>query len=66
MVIVQTSRPATADRKTMTWDKAGGGGTGGREGEGEGEGEGEMKKMRRLSQQSMEGVAMDGLGVSNT
>ena len=58
MVVVRTSRPATADRRTLTWEEAtgeGGGDVGRREREGE------EKKMRRPSQQSMEGT---GVGVS--
>ena len=58
MVVMRTSRPATADRKTMTWEEAAGEG-------GEDmmrrEREGEERKMRRPSQQAIEGM---GVGVS--
>ena len=57
MVVVRTSRPATADRRTMTWEEAAGeGGDMVRRERG-----GEERKMRRLSQQSVEGM---GVGVS--
>ena len=58
MVVVRTSRPATADRRTMTWEEAAGEGGGDK---GRREREGEERKMRRPSQQSMEGM---GVGVS--
>ena len=55
VVVAQTSRPATPDRRNITWEEAGGGAMT-REGEGEGE------KMRRPSQQSLDRV---GVGVSS-
>ena len=58
---MRTSRPATADRRMMTWEEVAGGGDMGRR---EGEGEGEERKMRRPSQQSLEGVGLERVGVS--
>ena len=52
----KSSRPPTADRRSITWEEVGGE----REGEGEGEGR-EGEQMRRPSIQSVEGT---GLGVS--
>ena len=54
---MRTSRPATADRRMMTWEEVGGGGDMGRR-------EGEERKMRRPSQQSLEGVGLERVGVS--
>ena len=53
------SRPVTPDRRSVTWEEAGGGGEGG-EGE-RGKGEREDERMRRPSLQSAEGP---GLSVS--
>ena len=58
MVVVRTSRPATADRRTMTWEEAAGEGGGDMVRR---ERVGDERKMRRPSQQSMEGM---GVGVS--
>ena len=58
VVIARTSRPSTADRKIISWQGVGGG-----RGEGEKEGDKEEEKMRRPSQQSLEGVGMEAIRV---
>ena len=61
---MRTSRPATADRRTMSWGEAGGGG-GGDEAAGEKAREG-IKLMRRPSQQSVEGVVPPVVSMYNS